>query len=255
MAYKYSFLDGETYGAEDINSITQRLTGSGVSPFLTKDTYNPEDLNSLTKELVEAGTSINGLKVTLENGIAKIGKGIGFFSSGATVEVDDDGTEVEIIAEKTNYIYAEHNEETNIISFMSSPTKPSDTEYVHPILLAKISSKGVLTDLRTHAKSKFVTAGRNNVKKITLSNVTFKNDDTIYTPDFDYSDFNFMFAIVQNATYEDYKYPVRVFDLISGKTLNSDTYNPRIYYEIRDNKVALCANGSQTYKNIDIYFV
>ena len=255
MAYKYSFLDGETYGAEDINGIVQKITGSGVSPFLTKDTYAPEDLNSLTKELVEAGTSMNGLKVTVEDNIARIGKGIGFFSSGATVEVDDDGTEVEIIAGKTNYIYAEHNEETNIISFMSSPSRPADTNHVHPILLGKISSTGVLTDLRAHAKSKVVTFGRNNINKITLSNITVKNENTIYTPDFDYSDFNFMFALVQHSAYENYKFPVRIYDLNSDKILNADTDNAHIYYEIRDNKIALCALGSQTYKNSDIYFV
>ena len=255
MAYKSSFLDGETYGAEDINGITQKITGSGVSPFLTKETYNPSDLNSLTKELVEAGTSIDGLKVTLEDGIAKISKGMGFFSSGATIEVDDDGAELEIISGKTNYIVAEHNEETNIISFMTSPSIPTDTEYVYVILLAKISSSGDVTDLRTHAKSKIVTVGRNDIKKITLSNVTFKDDETIYIPDFDYSRFNYMFTIVQNSAYQNYKYSVRIYDLIEEKTMNNDSNNPHIYYETRDNKVAICAFGTQTYKKIDIYFV
>lgn len=255
MAYKYSFLDGETYGAEDINSIAQRITGAGVSPFLTKTTYNPSDLNTLTKELVEAGTSIDGLILTLENGIIKVGKGIGFFPSGATVEVDDEGTEIEYVSGKTNYFYAEHNEETNIVSFKSSTSKPYDTTYIHPILLGKISVDGYLTDQRTIARSKILTTGRNDVKKITLTNVTFSNNDTIYTPDFDYSQYNFMFAIVQNNTYDNYKYPVRIYDLGSDSLVNTDSSNPRIYYEKRNNRLTLCASGSQTYKQIDIYFV
>ena len=255
MAYKYSFLDGETYGAEDINNIAQRITGSGVSPFLTRDTYNPADLNTLTQELIEAGTSIEGLKVTKENGIAKINKGIGFFSSGATIEVDEDGTELEIVQGENNYIYAEHNEETNLISFKNSSEKPVETTYVHPILLGRINSSGTLFDLRTHARSKIVTAGRNNIKKITLSDITRNDDKVIYTPDFDYSGYNFIFAIVQDSFSSSLSYPVRVYDLNSMKTLNKDTENAHVYYEVRNNKIALCALGSQTYENIDIYFV
>ncbi len=255
MAYKYSFLDGETYGAEDINSISQRITGSGVSPFLTKDIYNPADLNSLTRELVEAGTSTDGLKLTKENGKVKINKGIGFFSSGATIEVDDEGVELDIVSGETNYIFAEHNEETNIISFKNSSERPEETTYIHPILLGKISMSGVLSDLRTYARSKILTTGRNNVKIISLSDITRGDDKTIYTPDFDYSEYNYVFAIIQDAFSSSLSYPVRVYDLNAGKTLNKDSNNAHAYFEVRDKKIALCAEGTQTFKKIDIYFV
>ena len=39
MAFLYSFSDDILYGTDDINSITARLMGAGVSPFDKKESY------------------------------------------------------------------------------------------------------------------------------------------------------------------------------------------------------------------------
>ena len=54
MGFKYSFIDSEVYGTEDVNAITSNLVGAGVAPFLSKESYSvPVDEYTYVKSIHE----------------------------------------------------------------------------------------------------------------------------------------------------------------------------------------------------------
>ncbi len=163
MAITYSFVDGASYGPEDINSITSSLVGAGVAPFLTKDSYNVSDLNVLTEALVEEGVQLEGCKCAVSNVGAQnmsvsVGQGIVFFASGARLEVDSDGYTVAVTPNTAGYIYAYFNSALQTADILFAEELPTDGESV---VLAQLTVDGVLKDKRVFARSKIGTMGTN----------------------------------------------------------------------------------------------
>lgn len=163
MAIKYSFVDGASYGPEDINGITSSLVGAGVAPFLTKDSYNVSDLNVLTEALVEEGVQLEGCKcaasdVGTQNMSVSVGQGIVFFASGARLEVDSDGYTVAVTPNTAGYIYAYFNSTLQTADILFAEELSTDGESV---VLAQLTVDGVLKDKRVFARSKVGTMGTN----------------------------------------------------------------------------------------------
>ena len=163
MAITYSFVDGVSYGTEDINAIAGNLVGAGVMPFLTKDSYSVSDLNSVTGTIVEEGVQLEGCKCTVsdigtQNMSVFVNQGIVFFKSGARLEVDDQGYTVLVEPNTAGYIYAYYNSALQTADILFRETLPEDGEFVE---LAQITLEGKIKDKRTFARSKIGTMGTN----------------------------------------------------------------------------------------------
>lgn len=163
MSISYNFVDGTTYGTDDINAITGRLTGAGVSPFPSKDLYNTSDLNLLTASLVSEGASLEGCKCTVHNVATAnmyvlVEQGIIFFESGLTLEVDEQKHVINISPNTAGYVFAHYNSALQTADIIFDASLPADGEYV---MLAEIAINGTLTDKRVFARSKVATMGAN----------------------------------------------------------------------------------------------
>lgn len=170
MAVKCSFFDGVLYGTDDINDITRSLVGAGVSPFATKDVYNVSDLNAMISAVVEPGVQVGGCRCSIEGlGEAKLAlkvdEGSVFFGSGVRLDVDFDGYSMIVEANSAGYVYAHFSSSLQKaeIMFGAEPLESGET-----VLLAYLSDKGELTDLRRIATSKIASFGRNVILKKSL---------------------------------------------------------------------------------------
>lgn len=158
MSYKTSFLDGESYGAADLNEITARLVTSGIADnFEDGVPYNVKHLNNLINGIIGAGVAPANdttLRVIYRDGNYFIQPGLAFFGNGSTFEVLTD----EIIEKneyETTYIYLKSDEINNKNIIVVSELEPdaSDNDIVY---LAEISADGIITDHRTYAVGKFI---------------------------------------------------------------------------------------------------
>ena len=163
MAITYSFVDGVSYGVQDINGIVGSLVGAGIAPFLTKASYKVSDLNALTGAIVEKGVQLEGCKCTVsdagtQNISVFVNQGIVFFTSGARLEVDDQGYTVLVTPNTAGYIYAYYNSALQTADILFREVLPEDGEFVE---LAQITVEGELKDKRNFARSKIGTIGTN----------------------------------------------------------------------------------------------
>lgn len=166
MSITYSFTDNVSYGTEDINSIAKDLTGAGVAPFPTQDTYSTSDLNTLTEALVSSGVGMEGCLCQKTDNVVTVSQGIIFFENGVRMNVDSEGYVLIITENTAGYIYAYFNASLQSGGIKFSAELPETDYYV---LLAKISADGVLTDIRSFARSKIATFGRNAVFETALT--------------------------------------------------------------------------------------
>lgn len=174
MGIKYSFVDSELYGTDDINDIARCLTGAGVMPFLSKDSYSTSDLNSIAEALVSSGTSLDGCKCTVENaGTAdmqvKISQGIIFFEGGVRLIVDSEGYSIAISPNTSGYVFAHYSPSLQIADIKFATKLPTDGEYVE---LARLWADGAITGARSFARSKVGTMGRNVMFNSAFTKVT-----------------------------------------------------------------------------------
>ena len=174
MGIKYSFVDGSVYGTEDINDITRCLTGGGVMPFESKSRYTMADLNAMTVATVQSGTSLDGCKVSVldvATGAMRVlvSEGIIFFNSGVRLEVDENGYAINVQASTAGYVFAHYSEALQRATILFAAMLPTSGEYV---LLATISNKGEVKDMRKFARSKVATMGSNAVYSIDDSRIT-----------------------------------------------------------------------------------
>lgn len=163
MGISYTFVDGKTYGTDDINAIAGRLTGAGIAPFPSKDLYNTSDLNLLTASLASEGASLDGCRCVLYGvGTADmrvvVEPGIVFFLSGLTLEVDEKKYMVPITPNVSGYVFAHYNKSLQVSDIVFAQALPTSGEYV---LLAEIKQNGEITDRRVFARSKIATLGAN----------------------------------------------------------------------------------------------
>ena len=165
MAYKCSFLDSETYSAQDVNDIFARITSGGV--IFTDTGYTIGDLNATQANTVTGGITKNAMscKVVKNGDIYKISKGVCFMNDGTTITFDDDGQEIEIIPEVVNYVYLERNVVANTIDIVVSET-PGDEDCIP---LAEIDEKGYVFDRRKYSTAKVDLATSQKVKNFIVN--------------------------------------------------------------------------------------
>ncbi len=150
MAYKCSFLDNETYSAQDVNDIFARITSGGV---VFADTgYTIGDLNTAVSETVTEGVTrdTNSCKVIKDGDTYKISKGACFMNDGSTIIFDEDGQEIEITPGIINYVYLERNIMANSIDIIVSGSAGEEDS----IPLAEIDEAGEIFDRRKYSKAK-----------------------------------------------------------------------------------------------------
>lgn len=156
MAYKYSFADNETYGAEDLNKMVKRLVTSGVAdPFADGVPYNLASLNSAGALIYTEGVvpeSVSTLKVVLlGEGTAFINPGTAFFADGAVMEIEPGGHTLSVTPGVKNHVYLK-NDLTASNTCCPACTAEEPTGLFVP--LAEISENGEITDKRIYAKGK-----------------------------------------------------------------------------------------------------
>ncbi len=276
MAITYSFVDNQTYGAEDINEITKNLVGSGVAPFPTKESYLLSELNYLTEALVESGTSLNGCKCSISGNVITVDTGIMYFDSGVRLTVDDEKYSLSVPINTAGYIFGYYSPAEQLAGINFATELPRTGEYV---LLAELSADGKITDRRTIARSKIASLGANVTvdtqfnmleEPIVLSKDIYDRYTIIVAEltDVDLSKFNYAFIKWEYVSTNEY-YQAGIFDLKTGQfflvlykndtgaiqTATMDTkyfYRvsdyPRLFVEKEDNKLILKQeNGEQVF--------
>lgn len=198
MAISYSFVDDETYGTEDINDITRDLTGAGIAPFPNHDTYSVSDLNALTEVLVGSGTTLGGCKCTYsaERSVITVTEGIVFFENGTKLRIDEKGFEVKVSEEEAGYVYAVYDTALQTGAIKLAAEFPVTGDFV---TLCRIDADGNVYDLRTFARSKVMSFGRNAVEdaQIEWLDVPYMNENgtkTLAAVNSDISKFNYAVA-------------------------------------------------------------
>lgn len=159
MGYTFKFMHGETYTANDVNDVFQKLTTPGVSLFSDNgDIFN--DFNSAVASLTTQGVenSPDALKLTLSDGSYKILPGTAFMADGSTITVDNDGVVLEDVTEDAiNYVYIKRRTAYNDITI-----EVSDSTWGNDDLpIAIIKADGSIADFRKYAEARVIpiTAG------------------------------------------------------------------------------------------------
>jgi len=227
MAYKYSFADNTVYGAEDINSVINRVVTGGVAEvFYDGESYNTSDLNAITGYIATYGVrdaASSTLKVVkLDEGRVKVLSGSAFMNDGACVEVDAEGVELDYTEGQTNYIYIENNlDSTNTIDFVCSLTEGSGDI----VPLATISSDGVITDTRVYCRGRLAgyqsTAGLAKIIEVPYS-ITANNMGVSQTVTVDMGGLGYSRIVNMTSSMladnDGYRYGVGYYDI------NTDEY-------------------------------
>ena len=219
MGYKYSFLDNETYGTDDINAMVARVTTSGVGIY-PEGKGMIDAMNVITSEIVGSGVGYGSgsCYVSEEDGKLKINIGVAFFDDGVTVEVDDEGVILEKETGKYLYFYRDINQNTCDICLTEEI--PSDNY----VLLCYINDSGEIVDKRHYAKLKVAPNAVRNYPTYEFGVVYHS-----YTPETEilatipvgYSDFS---NIVFRSDYE-------TFNRVSGMAeFGDDGYTPYITF-------------------------
>ncbi len=211
MAFLYSFSDDVLYGTDDINSITARLMGAGVSPFAKKESYSTSELNLLTKAVVRSGVQLDGCMCEIRDiggsNEVSVGQGAVFFENGATMDVDSEGYQISVPYDTEGFVYAFFDAGIQVADILFSKELPSSSYYV---LLAKVNSDNTVTDKRVFARSKVATFGANiayTTEFVTHDPVLYEQLQTGYPNPFshykigaiDVDISNFNYALVQNS--------------------------------------------------------
>ena len=231
MGIKYSFVDSVVYGTEDVNDITRSIVGAGVAPFISKDSYNVSDLNAMTAALVEAGAQLDGCKCTAKNNgtvemSIDISQGIVFFESGVRLEIDEEGYNIGVEPNVEGYVVANYNAALQKADIVFATSLPEDGEN---IILAKVLQNGTVSNLKSFAKSKIASVGKNVMLKLPFEKlsqpVLYDNRYIIAkVSGIDLSRFNFAFLVENYVTgseldyFPNLGYNAVVYNLNEAKT-------------------------------------
>lgn len=149
MGYKYSFMDNETYGADDINAAISRLTTKGVTVYPT-DQNLIDAMNGVISAVATPGVDYNQYScvVSKENKNIKISPGTVFFENGVTMVIDSDG--IILPLEYNVYVYLYYDKIKN----SCYPCASEDIPENNYVLLAYIDETGNIKDMREYAVSK-----------------------------------------------------------------------------------------------------
>lgn len=150
MGYKCAFMDNGVYSADDVNGIISRLTSAGV--VLANSGNVLADLNTVTSEITSEGIENypDSCKLTVADGVYKIGEGVCFMKDGSTIIFDADGYEISPIENTYCYVYLKRNAPLNTIDVVVSET-PGEGDFVS---IAEIDEYGIVFDRRIFSKAK-----------------------------------------------------------------------------------------------------
>lgn len=203
MGYKCTFMDNEVYYAEDVNAMFANLTSEGVA---LRDSGNTlSNLNEAVSEVVSEGVASfpDSCKLTVTDGVYKIGEGVCFMPDGSVITFDENGYVVSPIAEVTSYVYIKRNDTMNTIDVIVSDAE-GDADSV-PI--ARIEADGTIFDTRKYSRAKVkldqaaqienfkgtiigsyngtettvIDVGRSDFTRIILNNIKFNDGTKDYT--------------------------------------------------------------------------
>ncbi len=198
MGYKCSFLDNESYGADDICAAFSRLTTAGVLAYPEAQTV-ADSLNQLTSELVSEGVAdFGGCKVSCDGENVFIGAGTVFFSSGVSAVVDSEGILIEYAnAGEQVYVSMTYEEAFNrVIPQISTDLPEGDS-----VLLARIEADGTAVDMRSFARAKIIPNSANVFDAFTLD--VEKSFSSINSSNYNYEHVmphaNFKYLLVLDA--------------------------------------------------------
>lgn len=150
MGYKCAFMDNGVYSADDVNGIISCLTTAGV--VLANSGNVLTDLNTVTSEITSEGIENypDSCKLTVVDGVYKIGEGVCFMKDGSTIVFDADGYEVAPIENTYCYVYLKRNAPLNTIDVIVSET-PGEGDFVS---IAEIDEYGTIFDRRIYSVAK-----------------------------------------------------------------------------------------------------
>lgn len=187
MAMKTYFVNNQTYGADDLNTVLSRLTTQGVS--LYNDTGSTlADLNTSLSGWIDSGVDMYDMNscrvVSVGNGNFKISKGCCWMPSGACAIFDNDGYIFE--PDFTNltkaYVYLRQGgddtsgatNEINVIFNSEKWVEGSDMP------LAVVYPSGAVTDSRVFAKAKIGVPTTNIVQTFSVKFSIESGADSVY---------------------------------------------------------------------------
>lgn len=157
MSYITSFIDGESYGAFEVNKITSRFVTAGIEdPFVDGVPYNVRRLNDLSKAVTTRGvigSESNAIKCIKSGEGYYLAPGTAFFGNGSTLEIiSNEPVSLQDTSVK-NYVYLRSSEEENRNHIVVSTQSPDlSDENIVPI--CEINTDGTITDRRCYATGK-----------------------------------------------------------------------------------------------------
>lgn len=144
--FKVNFLANQMVEDVDINAIGYNLANTAYTSFSNETTYGVDALNEITQQVVTAGVKRGAgenCAVSLQDNTVFIHSGTAFFSSGATMVVDDEGISLELEdSTQTNYVYLFLDTALNVAGARCTTSMPSTLDC---ILLAEVSGSGDVT--------------------------------------------------------------------------------------------------------------
>ena len=169
-----AFLVNEPVTQSDLNNIAVDLGDAEFSAF-NSNKFGVDKLNAITADLVTSGVlrTLDMCKPTLTNSNVNIAAGVIVFSDGAKLRIT---SPVSITAAANAYVAARYDSTNGICSIVSTAEIPTETG-VEYMKLAQVSSDGTtITDFRTMAAVKTLSAAtENNIFCVNL------NDEKIVT--------------------------------------------------------------------------
>lgn len=223
MGYKCSFLDSESYTAQDVNDIFAHLVTGGVVFGSAENVL--EDLNNAQNALVSEGVTkdVNSCKVVKTGGIYKISKGACFMGDGSAIVFDDGGEQIEITPSVRNYVFLRRNSPANTIDIVVS----QGAGEAGTVPLAEIDSDGNIFDRRRYARAKVDLNVSDRIKRfsVNFTDCTYDNSETV-TVDVGEGDFSHLVMFDGSYTCNDVTKP-RVagmrnfFDITDGVELST----------------------------------
>jgi len=221
MAYKCSFLDNQSYTAQDVNDIFSRISHGGV--VFTDTGYAFGDLNDAQATAVTEGVTRdeNSCKVVVTDGVYKISKGACFMFDGSAIVFDANGQEIEVPEGVYSYVYLWRNTVGNSIDIVVSECSGDEAS----VPLAEIDELGRVFDRRRYAKAKIDVASWGSIKNFTVNftKCTSTKSETV-TVDMGNGDFSYIIMWDGERIYRDniqnrVAYDKNLMELIEGEDI------------------------------------
>jgi len=218
MGYICTFMDNDTYTAQNVNTALSHLTQSGVAIFQSTGDIIA-DLNTAISNVTSSGVIQGGCVVTVNSGVYKINAGTCFMEDGSQITFDSNGYVITPIANTKSYVYLKRDEVNNTIEVKVSASAGE----TGTVPLAEISSAGVITDKRKYATAKIALSSANIVRSGSI-NIDGRTRPTGEILRLDVGFSGFKYLVITDNFNSNYK---RCIDLSDGENHFSPIYGDR----------------------------